>query len=281
MIDSRNQSRKLGQHFLINKQAIQKIIAALDLQKNDTVVEIGPGKGALTIPLAQKCQASGVKCQVIAIEKDPRLADQLTSYADATVGEFKIIHGDALKLINSQTHQLTNWKLVGNIPYYITGKLLRILSEMEHKPRLTVLTLQKEVAERLCAHPTPTKTCPTHRCAMCGMNLLAAAVQIWAEPKIFAYLKPKDFSPPPKVHSAVIKLTPNLRRCERLRLDDYYKLIKTVFKQPRKTVLNNLSTGLKISKEVALEMLKKVGLKGDERPQNLSLESLIKLSTIK
>jgi 16S rRNA (adenine1518-N6/adenine1519-N6)-dimethyltransferase len=255
--------QRLGQHFLINKSAIGKIIAALDIQRGDTIVEIGPGKGALTLPLARECR-------IIGVEKDKILARELAE----ALPEAKIVEGDVLKILPQLVIDLKleigNWKLAGNIPYYITGKLLRIIGELENKPKLTVLTIQKEVAERIVAKPP-------------RMNLLAAAVQIWADPEIIINLKPDDFSPPPKVSSAIIKLIPNLRRSQRLRLGDYYRLIKAVFKQPRKTVLNNLSTGsfdpAGRPKEELLKILQKVGLKGDERPQNLSLEHLIKLST--
>lgn len=254
----------LGQHFLINKAAITKIISSLNLQKNDTVIEIGPGEGALTLPLLEKCRELG--CKLIAVEKDPHLANQLRSYANATVNELEIVTGDALKLLNSPTHQLTNWKLVGNIPYYITGKLLRTLGELETKPALIVLTIQREVAERIVAKPPK-------------MNLLAAATQIWAEAEIIGRLDAKYFNPPPKVDSAIIKLEPRIQNLESRILNDYYRLIKLIFKQPRKTVLNNLSTGLDMNKAGVLEIMKMTGLDGTERPQNLSLETLIKLST--
>src|SRR3989344_5282020 len=142
--------QKLGQHFLKNRSAITKIVSALELHGGDFVIEIGPGTGALTIPLAKKC--AELNCQLVAIEKDPLLARELSRKMSATRG-------------------------VGTI------------GELEHKPALTVLMIQKEVAERLTAKPGK-------------MNLLAAATQIWAEIKIIAKLKPNDFSPPPKVESA-------------------------------------------------------------------------------
>ncbi len=251
---------KLGQHFLINSSAIQRIVAALDLRENDTIMEIGSGKGALTLPLAKQCQISNFKCQIIAVEKDNFLARKLAKI----VPEVKIVAGDILKILPKL--EITNWKLVGNIPYYITGKLLRILSELANKPAIIVLTIQKEVAERLMAQAPK-------------MNLLAAAVQIWAKPEIIGHLKPNDFDPPPKVDSTIIKLTPKTPVLDDRGLAEYFKLIRLIFKQPRKTLLNNLSTGLKISKDRALEMIKKAGLNGDERPQNLTLSTIIKLLT--
>ena len=256
--------RYLGQHFLINKSAIQKIVDALDLQKGETVIEIGPGEGALTLPLSEKCAAIG--CKIVAIEKDPELVE---SSKYKVVSNVQLISGDALKVLPrifpDYLLPTTNYKVVGNIPYYITGKLLRVLGELDRKPELIVLTIQKEVAERAVAQPP-------------RMNLLAAATQIWSKPSIIGRLKPKDFEPPPKVDSAIIKIIPNLRRCERLRLDEYYRAIKVIFKQPRKTLLNNLSTGLNKDKTDILEVLKKMGLSETVRPQNLDLEALQNLS---
>ena len=264
--------QKLGQHFLINKNAIEKIIAALELKNNETIIEIGPGKGALTIPLIKACEK--IECKIIGIEKDKKIAQQLVT------GKWKleIIIGDALKiipqLVSNYQLPIANYKIVGNIPYYITGKLMRILSELENKPSSIVLTVQKEVAERIMAQPPK-------------MNLLAAATQFWAEPKIIGYLKPSDFSPTPEVESAIIKLTPRLITNYQLpmptgkqAISNYYKLIKILFKQPRKTALNNLVDGLGISKFKGLEILKKIGLSGEERPQNLNINQIKQLLEI-
>ncbi|MBI3046219.1 MAG: ribosomal RNA small subunit methyltransferase A [Candidatus Harrisonbacteria bacterium] len=256
--------QRLGQHFLINKSAIKKIIAALNLQPNDIIIEIGPGKGALTFPLTAECQKIG--CKVVAIEKDPELAKNL-ELGIRNYGRIKILRGDVLKdlptLIHNSSFIIQNYKVVGNIPYYITGKLLRILSELENKPELTILMIQKEVAQRIVAKPPK-------------MNLLAAAVQFWAEPKILFTLKPADFSPPPEVNSAVIRLTTK----QQITTDNnYYKLLHIIFKQPRKTILNNLKTGLKMPKnkiEIALKSLK---IDPNSRPQNLSLEQINSLLT--
>jgi len=257
---------KLGQHFLINDSAIKKIIAALDLRENDTIVEIGPGTGALTLPLARQCQISNFKCQIIVVEKDKVLAKNLAG----KLPHVRVIANDILKILPTLVIDLKlkikNFKLVGNIPYYITGKLLRILSELAKKPELIVITIQKEVAERLMVQAPK-------------MNLLAAAVQIWAKPEIIGCLKPGDFDPPPKVDSTIVKLTPKAPILDDRKLAEYFKLIKLIFKQPRKTLLNNLSTGLKVSKNEALEILKKAGLNGDERPQNLTINTIIKLLT--
>ncbi|MEK7640898.1 MAG: 16S rRNA (adenine(1518)-N(6)/adenine(1519)-N(6))-dimethyltransferase RsmA [Patescibacteria group bacterium] len=257
---------RLGQHMLVNKTAIPKIIAALDLQPNEQVIEIGPGEGALTFPLLEAAQKVGAK--MIAIEKDHELVNKLKSLK---VEKLELIEGDVLKvlpgLLASDIKHLTfNIKLIGNIPYYITGQLLRILSEAENPPKTSVLMVQREVAERICSKPPK-------------MNLLSAITQFWAQPELILSLKPEDFDPPPKVNSSVIRLHSKSTNYQLL-ATSYYRLIRLVFKQPRKTAANNLADGLEISKREAVDLIKSVGLQENSRPQNFSLDQLIKLSTI-
>ena len=258
--------KSFGQHFLKNQLAIKKIIAALDLQEKDTVVEIGPGHGELTSELIKH------PIEIIAIEKDQRLAKELElriRNQELWKSRAKIINDDVLKVLKSPDSKflIHNSKIVGNIPYYITGYLLRILSELENKPSLTVLTVQKEVAERIVAKPPE-------------MNRLAAITQFWAETKILAILPAKDFDPPPEVDSAVIvlKTRSSSSISDRELMRKYYKTVKILFQQPRKTVLNNLTAGLKILKDKALEKMRSLGLTGEERPQNLGIDQIKKLS---
>lgn len=268
--------RKLGQHFLKNHSAIRAIVAALDPQPNETVIEIGPGHGELTRPLAERCAEK--KCRLIAIERDVRLAEELRESARNWVNSnWEIVAGDALKELPRVVTQLpiTNYLITGNLPYYLSGKLLRIISELDPKPRACVLTLQREVAERLAAAPPQ-------------MNLLAAAVQVWAEPRILMLLTPADFSPPPNVESAIVELKATGNSVKSAGADhgarkrqgtpNYYRFIRILFKQPRKTVLNNIAAGYKIPKESAVKTLKEHGLAGAERPQNLDLDTILSLS---
>jgi 16S rRNA (adenine1518-N6/adenine1519-N6)-dimethyltransferase len=301
--------QKLGQHFLKNNLAIKKIIAAINIQSGDVIIEIGPGTGALTFPLMKECAEK--KCpdsvedsrlcrsKLIAIEKDELLAKNLGENIQLPISNFQIIKGDVIKvlpkLIDNWKLEIRNWKLVGNIPYYITGKLLRIISELKYKPKLTVLMIQKEVAERIIASPP-------------RMNLLAAATQFWAKPEIILKLKPADFDPAPEVDSAVIKLTtkvaipanePESRSGKQEELDsrfhrndkiknensaketeNYYKLIHIIFKQPRKTLLNNLKDGTDIPKEKLEKLLKMLNLSLNCRPQNLTIDNIIKLTNL-
>ena len=176
----------LGQHFLKNKSVVEKIISVLQLQEGDNVIEIGAGHGELTLELLKH------PIDLVAIEKDKELAEELKNKSASWRTKLKIIEGDALKFLKIGS-PVGEWKLVGNIPYYITGHLLRIVSELEKKPFITILTVQKEVAERIIAEPPK-------------MNRLAAITQFWADPQIIAVLSPNNFDPPPEVESAIIKL---------------------------------------------------------------------------
>jgi len=265
----RNRAKILGQHFLKNDAALKKIAAALKLKAGDTVIEIGPGRGALTLPLAKICAEVG--CKIAAVEKDKELGSELGSRVSG-IGHRQVLEikiGDILKILPNLTKPQTlnpkPYKLAGNIPYYITGRLLRILSELENKPEIAVFTLQKEVAERIAAKPPK-------------MNLLAAVTQFWAEPEIIGYLKPGSFVPAPKVESAIIKLGSWVLGMG-FREKEYYKFVKILFKQPRKTVLNNLRFGFKMTSEEVLKILENQGFAGTERPQDLSITMLIKLAS--
>ncbi len=287
--------QRLGQHFLINKSAIAETIAALTLEENDLVVEIGPGHGALTLPLAQKCV--GFNCKIMAIEKDAALVDNLSETMRKYGNMVQIIAGDALEELPKLAKRESlgdedgkGWKLVGNIPYYITGKLLRIIGELENKPHITVLMVQKEVAERITATPkggmNPVRSSPPigpsgalrAGATSNGMNLLAAATQFWSDISIIKRLKPSDFDPPPEVDSAIIKLKIKDQRSKRREAEGYYKLIKIAFKQPRKTLLNNLVDGLDDKKEVILQKIADLGFNEKTRGQELSVEQLLVLA---
>lgn len=263
--------RKLGQHFLKNQHALDVMVNALQITKGDTIIEIGPGHGELTGRLL----ASPAN-HIIAIEKDPMLAETLESrMKNYALGKrLTIITGDACTELPAIHLPFTTHhsKLAGNIPYYITGYLFRTIGELRSKPSCAAFMVQKEVAERVCETPP-------------RMNRLAASVQIWAEPKIIMILAPKDFEPAPKVDSAIIFL--GVRKgglgFEELgsrKLGAYYRMVNILFRQPRKTIINNLSFSLPyISKEKLLGMLADTDTTPTARPHNLSIEKIQELST--
>lgn len=253
--------QKLGQHFLINEKVLQKIASALELEKNDVVIEIGPGHGELTDALLQ---IANNEAQIIAIEKDPVLAQALTEkYRNQK--NIQIIEGDAREKLEAISSKLkAPYKLAGNIPYYLTGFLFRIVGELPQKPSNIVFTIQKEVAERIATAPPK-------------MSLIAASIQIWAEPKIISIIPKRDFLPTPKVDSAILQLIPHKNMPPKEKMEKYYRLIKIIFKQPRKTILNNLSFGLGRPKSELEEELAKIGIPPEERPSFLSANQLLEL----
>ncbi|PIT92709.1 MAG: ribosomal RNA small subunit methyltransferase A [Candidatus Harrisonbacteria bacterium CG10_big_fil_rev_8_21_14_0_10_42_17] len=255
--------RRLGQHFLKNTASLATILTKLDPQPQETIIEIGPGTGILTHALHERCLLQ--HCQIVGVEKDSRLFNSLSrTFPNQSLIRF--VYGDILTLLPQLTAELRphSYSVVGNIPYYISGKLLRILGELFPRPRAIILMLQKEVALRVSAQPP-------------SMNLLAASVQVWAKSTILASLSPHDFSPPPKVNSSILLLRPHANNPVP---QHYYDFIRILFKQPRKTILNNLAAGYPLSKEAIVTLLASEHLSGRERPQHISLEILIKLGKL-
>lgn len=252
--------KSLGQNFLINRGVLDKIVSAAELTKDDVVVEIGPGTGSLTKLLSEKAG------QVIAVEKDNRLIENLRRKFKNT--NVEIIEDDILKLtrLNLEFQGLTlyNFKIVGNIPYYITSHLLKTIFEKWPRPKLIILTVQKEVAQRIVAKPP-------------DMNLLALSVQIYSDPKIIGYISHGSFRPMPKVDSAIIKLVPKTDRPENKGI--FFKLVKAGFSGKRKQLKNTLAKFFD-SKEKAMEILNKLNIKPESRPEELTLEIWLKLAAL-
>lgn len=264
----REQAKRLGQYFLCNQKKIEKIVETLDLRHGDVLMEIGPGRGALTKEILKRLKAAAYnEWKFILLEKDEKIVGELRRGFGKERG-VSIVAGDALKNLKKEILKIKNinsepvvknLKIVGNIPYYITGHLLRILGELENKPSLIVITIQKEVAERICEAPPK-------------MNLLAASAQFWAEPKIAERISCNDFQPRPKVESAVLRLAVRVPQPSEQEAKIYYPFIRQLFKQPRKTIFNNLKL---IIVEPYPPNLKTVL---NLRPQNLSLGQIKKLA---
>lgn len=253
--------RKLGQHFLKNKSALRLIAESLDLAAQDIIIEIGPGHGELTEFLA----AANVK-KIIAIEKDGDLFESLKKKFRGD-DRVDIVPGDALTMlptvIQNYKFKILNYKIAGNIPYYITGHLFRVVSELEHKPERCAFTIQKEVAERICSVPP-------------RMNRLAASVQFWASAKIVKVLPPGDFSPPPKVSSAIIAL--ETVRQDHVEAGHYYAAVRALFAQPRKTLVNNIAKATGQKGGAVAEKLSSIGMIPGDRPQNLSVSDIVAIA---
>jgi 16S rRNA (adenine1518-N6/adenine1519-N6)-dimethyltransferase len=258
----------LGQHFLQDRRILKKIIAAARLSQKDVVLEIGAGRGILTEALLKR---AGL---VVAIEKDSELCEFLKKKFERTKN-VEIICSDVLKLNPASILSphipsrplITPYKIVANIPYYITARLLRTIFGKWQKPKLVVLMLQKEVAERICAKPPK-------------MNLLAVSVQYFANPSIVAYVKRTAFKPQPRVDSVIIKLIPKSSYIERSRDrrtgERFFTAVRTGFKQPRKLLLNNLSS--LYGKDSVLKTFDKLGINHLARPGDISLDAWVNLA---
>lgn len=251
-------TKKLGQNFMINESALQRIVEALDISKKDIVIEIGAGSGNLTLEILKKTE------NLIAIEKDEKWANELKEKTK-DFSKIKIIQADARDVLVEITKDLIGYKIIGNIPYYLTGQLLRMIQELENPPKIIILTIQKEVAERMLAIENE-------------MNQLSAITGLWAKPRILFNLKPSDFNPAPKVSSSVIKLDV-LPKDQRFKEEDWViDLIKIGFEHPRKTLLNNLS--MNFEEEKIKNAFRQLNFTERIRPHNLSVELWIKLAKI-
>lgn len=250
--------KSLGQNFLIDPAALEKIAGLADIPPQATVLEIGPGLGSLTRYLCQRAH------QVKAVEIDGKFLPIL----EEVLAEFEnveIIHADILKTDPATLIAETGYLVVANIPYYITSAVIRHLLEANNKPSRLVLTVQKEVAARICAQPDE-------------MNLLALSVQVYGSPHAMLRIPAGAFYPTPKVDSIVVRvdLYPQpLIPSEHL--STFFKLAKAGFGQKRKTLRNALATGLQITKKTAAALLEQAGIDPQRRAETLSISEWEKL----
>ena len=261
--------KSLGQNFLTNEIIAEKIAAAADLSSKDNILEIGPGKGMLTKYLAKK---SG---KILAVELDKTLARALKSeyiYPDdrsrVCIPEkgLKIIEGDILKinlpkLIEENDFQ--KYKVVANLPYYITSKIIRLLLETKYPPSEMVLMVQKEVGERIIALDGKE-------------SILSISVKLYAEPKLLFDVSRENFDPAPEVDSAVIKIT-RKKQVPDVDIKIFFSLVRAGFSSKRKMLINNLSSSFHIPKAELSETFKKAGLEPGVRAEKLGVEDWMKL----
>ncbi|MDO8505487.1 MAG: 16S rRNA (adenine(1518)-N(6)/adenine(1519)-N(6))-dimethyltransferase RsmA [bacterium] len=284
-------SRDRGQNFVIEPRAIERMVEAAEISPEDSVVEIGPGFGVLTSELAKKAR------KVVAVEVDTNVIGA----AKYMLEEYKnvdLVHADILKMSNERLVELLQtppnlpserggndsisppfqggvrggpipYKVVSNLPYSITSKVLRKFTECEPRPTCAVLMVQKEVAERVCAAPG-------------AMSMLSVAVQYYGKPEIIAFVDRDAFYPQPEVDSAILKIhishnTYHISQEEEKRL---FQIVRIGFSSRRKQLQNNLTAGLHISREQAFEALGRVGLPEEVRPQELSVDNWIALAGV-
>jgi 16S rRNA (adenine1518-N6/adenine1519-N6)-dimethyltransferase len=243
----------LGQNFLQDNHALQKIVYAAELGPAEVVLEIGPGLGSLTRFLALSARS------VTAVELDRKLFPALESVL-ASYKNVRLVEGDILKLNPGELMETQSYIVVANIPYYITSVVIRHLLEADVRPSRLVLTMQKEVAERICASAG-------------RMSLLALSVQVYGKPVIGTTIPAEAFYPPPKVDSAVLCIevyTQPIIPADKL--DRFFILIKAGFSQKRKTLRNALSGGLRITQVESEELLCAAGIDPQRRAESLDLE---------
>ncbi|MBZ0307336.1 MAG: 16S rRNA (adenine(1518)-N(6)/adenine(1519)-N(6))-dimethyltransferase RsmA [Anaerolineae bacterium] len=243
--------KSLGQNFLSDPNTLQKIVDCAHLQKTDRVLEIGPGTGSMTALLAQQA------AEVTAVEVDERLKPILMEAAYPNV---KFYWGDILEADLGSLMGEQPYKVVANLPYYMTSAILRKLLETPPKPQTITVTVQKEVAERVIAQPNE-------------MSLLTVSVQFYGKVQLAAKIKSTVFWPKPDVDSAVLHIevydTPPVDVPDE---ETFFKLVRAGFSQKRKQLKNSLASGMRLSNEGVAAFLEHSHIDGTRRAETLSLE---------
>lgn len=249
----------LGQNFLVDMTALQRVVEVAGIETSDIVLEIGPGLGNLTRLLAVRAR------QVTAVEVDPDLIPPLMEVL-APFANVQVVQSDILALDPAQLMKEPGYLVVANIPYNITSALIRHLLEARIKPARIIMTVQREVAERICASPGK-------------LSLLALSVQVYGKPIMAARILAEAFYPVPKVDSAVVRidLSPQPLIPNPL-LPLFFRLAKAGFSQKRKTLRNSLAGGLRLTPAQAANMLLAAGIDPQRRAETLSLEEWSRLT---
>lgn len=247
--------KHLGQHWLFDGPSLQAIIDAAGLKPTDTVLEVGPGRGPLTEQLSQTVK------QVVAVEKDedlvPTLKVQFILQENVEIVQADIMYYDLSELP-------AGYKVVANIPYYLTSAIIRLLMESNNPPSSLVLLIQKEVAERICAKPGQ-------------MSVLAVSVQLYAKAEYISTVTKDKFQPPPKVDSAILRLTRLTEPKIDVEPEKFMRLVKAGFGEKRKTIRNSMAGGLRMNAGEVGMLLKKAGISDTARAQELSFEQWYQL----
>ena len=250
MASSHGPKKSLGQHWLKDPEILADIAEAAELTGDDVVLEIGPGLGTLTSRLLARANS------VTAVEFDADLARKLPGQFPGK--KLTVVNQDILQFDLNQLPK--NYKVVANVPYYITSKIVEKLMTAENKPSIAALLVQKEVAERIAAEAG-------------NMSVLSVSVQIFAEAELDIEVPRQFFTPPPKVDSQVVVL--RIRDNPLITSEDqrdFFRIVKAGFSAKRKKLRSSLSGGLGIDKSVAEELLKNAGISPDARAEDLAIE---------
>ncbi len=241
--------KSLGQHFLVDRPSLEAVMGAAKLTKNDTVLEIGPGLGVMTTPLAKMVK------RVVAVETDRVLAELLAHDAPPNLD---VVHEDIMRFNLSSLP--SEYKVVANIPYYLTSSIIRVLLEADNQPRCLVLLVQKEVAERIVAKPGQ-------------MSILALSVQYYGRPEVLQTVDRHRFWPAPKVDSAILRVEVYHQPAFKADRSKLFRLIKAGFGEKRKMLRNSLAGGLNTEPALAEKLIRQAGLVESARAQELDLEA--------
>ncbi len=253
----------LGQHFLIDEEVLGLITSAAELTPNDVVMEIGPGLGVLTRELASQAG------WVIAVELDNKLAailgETLASFNNITIVNEDVLRIAPAALLQEQKPSRAissplRYKVVANLPYYITSPVLRHFLEASLKPQIMVVMVQREVAEEIAAKPG-------------RMSLLSISVQLYGEPTIIGYVPARCFYPAPEVDSAILRIAlypqPAVEITDK---ESFFALVRAGFSASRKQIVNSLAQGLALPKAEAFSLLEETGIAPQRRAETLTLE---------
>ncbi len=248
-----NPKKSLGQNFMHDPNTIEKIVSTAELMPDDTVVEIGPGTGELTARLADYAR------HVMAIEVDERLEPVLEDRFASTSNVY-LVFQDVLKTDILSLAGNKEFVVVANVPYYITTAIIQHLLEQPRRPKRIVMTMQYEVAERICAKPG-------------DMTILSNSVQYYGKPEIVSKLNPAVFWPRPNINSAILKIDTYKQPIVTVTDDKlFFRVLKAGFSQKRKQLRNSLSGGLQVKSTVAKEYLDTAGIDSQRRAETLTLE---------
>lgn len=254
-------NKKLGQNFLINEDIIEQIIEKADVNKEDVIIEIGPGLGSLTAKLLENAQ------KVIAIELDSNMS-KILKERFSLYGNFELIENDVLKVnLMEIVQKYDSVKVVANLPYYITTPIIMKLLEDKLKLKSITVMVQKEVGERFCANPNSKE-----------YGAITISINYYTTPEIIIYVPKENFEPMPEVDSCVIKL--DIREVPPVSVKnekEFFNLIKAGFSQRRKTINNSLAS-MGRSKEEVKTVLEKLKIDSKLRAENLSIEQFADIS---
>ncbi|MFC1952645.1 16S rRNA (adenine(1518)-N(6)/adenine(1519)-N(6))-dimethyltransferase RsmA [Chloroflexota bacterium] len=255
----------LAQHFLVDREVLGLLVSAAQITPGDFVIEVGPGLGTLTTELAKK---SG---QVVAVELDEKMIAiverELAPFRNVTIIKKDVLTVAPEVLLREAGIEKPSrgYKVVANLPYYITSPVLRHFLEAKDKPQSMVVMVQKEVAEEITAKPGK-------------MSLLSVGVQFYGEPEIVSYVPSGSFYPAPEVDSAILRIIPYSRQVvEENETEGFFSLVRAGFGTARKQLGNSLALGLELPKEEALSLLAGAQIIPKRRAETLTLEEWARL----